>query len=102
MAIILPHDIIQHIQSFVQKKDSECNSPTSELMTKFIKDSIRGLHAFELDTFERYIPYIVKDLFQRIDDEDVFTNQLIFYNDKHEKLLQIDKFSKIVIRNVNL
>lgn len=102
MAIILPHDIIQHIQSFVQKKDSECNSPTSELMAKFIKDSIRGLHAFELDTFERYIPYIVKDLFQRIDDDDVFTNQLIFYNDKHEKLLQRDKFSKIVIRNVNL
>ena len=102
MAIILPHDIIQHIQSFVQKKDSECNSPTSELMTKFIKDSIIGLHAFELDTFERYIPYIVKDLFQRIDDDDVFTNQLIFYNDKHEKLLQRDKFSKIVIRNVNL
>ena len=102
MAIILPHDIIQHIQSVVQKKDSECNSPTSELMTKFIKDSIRGLHAFELDTVERYMPYIVKDLFQRIDDEDVFTNQLIFYNDKHEKLLQRDKFSKIVIRNVNL
>ena len=102
MTIVLPYDIIQHIQSFVQKKDSECNSPTSELMTKFIKDSIRGLHAFELDTFKRYIPYIIKDLYQRIEDDDVLTNQLIFYNDKHEKLLQIDKFSKIVIRNVNL
>ncbi len=101
MTIVLPYDITQHIQSFVQK-DSECYNPTSTIMIKFIKDSIKGLHAFELDTFKRYIPYIIKDLYQRIEDDDVLTNQLIFYNNKHEKLLQRDKFSKIVIRNVNL
>ena len=100
MAIILPHDIKQHIQSFVQKKDSECNSPTSELMTKFIKDSIIGLHAYELETFKRYIPFIIKDLYQRIEDDDVLTNQLIFYNDKHEKLLQRERFSKMIISNI--
>ena len=64
MTRVLPYYIIQHVQSFVQKKDSECYDPTSTIMNQFIKDSTRGLHAFELDTLERYIPCIVKDLFQ--------------------------------------
>lgn len=36
MTSSLSYDIIHHIESFVQKKDSECYSPTSIIMKQFI------------------------------------------------------------------
>ena len=39
MTSSLSYDIIQHIETFVQKKDSECFSPTSRIMKRFINDA---------------------------------------------------------------
>ena len=39
MTSSLPYDIIRHIESFVQKKDCECYSPTAIIMKQFINNA---------------------------------------------------------------
>ena len=52
--------------------------------------------------FEKYLPYIVADILKRIDDEDIFTNQLVFYHERHQLLKKHAVLSEIIFKNHHL
>ena len=98
----LSYDTIKLIKSFIKKEDSEYYNPTSTIIKQFIKTANNRLHIFELEMFEKYLPYIVADILKRIDDEDIFTNQLIFYHERHQLLKTHAVLSEIIFKNHHL
>jgi hypothetical protein len=98
----LPNDLMKHINSFIKIPDSERYHQTSTLINHFINKSNKRLHAFELYMFEKYIPFIVKDIARRYHDDDEFTKHIFIYYIHHLKLIQHAKLSEIIFNNHHL